>query len=150
MAVSTFSIGILPTKLDIGSSAVFPLIILRLFQGISAGGESLSSTCFIFKIASIEKKNFYCSLVAASSMFGVFWGSFTVAALHFVFSENEILRWAWRIPFLLSFVMAIIIYMSPVIIQNIAIWEKKPKSLEKNIILGYFPGIKFRFLKYSY
>ncbi len=110
MAIPTFLIGLLPTFHTAGFLSVALLMILRLVQGFAAGGELPGSTCYMFEVSPLGKKNFYCSLVAASSMLGVFLGSLTVAVLYIFLSKEFMLVWGWRVPFLIGSIIAFFIY----------------------------------------
>lgn len=102
MALPTFFIGLLPTYKNIGIYAVSLLIILRVIQGLAAGGELPGTTCYLYEIAPTEKRNFFCSLVACSTMVGMLLGSFITYLLHLFYNEQQIQNAAWRLPFLLS------------------------------------------------
>jgi len=105
MAIPTILIGILPTYDSVGILATTCLIILRLIQGFAAGGELPISACYIYEISPKERKNFFCSIVAASPMIGLLFGSIAAFLLYLFFSEDAIIHYAWRIPFLFGFVV---------------------------------------------
>lgn len=110
MAIPTVLIGLLPDSNHLKYFSIITLIILRLVQGFGAGGELPGSSCYVYEIAPDSLKNFFCSFVASSSMLGVFIGSLTVYLMHVMFSDSQIMNWAWRIPFLIGGVFSIIIY----------------------------------------
>ncbi len=111
MAVPTFMIGLLPTFQSIGWLSIMLLFALRLVQSFATGGELPVVTCYVFEMAPLEKKNFYCSLVAASAILGVFLGSLVVTLLYLFLSQEAILAWGWRIPFLIGFIIAGFIFV---------------------------------------
>lgn len=110
MAIPTFLIGILPTYGQVGIIASIFLIILRLIQGFAAGGELPISACYVYEISPLEKKNFFCSIVAASPMLGVLLGSITTFLIYTLFSQKELIDYAWRIPFLLGILVFLFIW----------------------------------------
>ncbi len=110
MAIPTVMIGLLPTQANIGVSATFLLIVLRLVQGFAAGGELPGSACYIYEMAPDKKKVFYCSFVASSSMLGVLSGSTMVSILYWTLNQDQLLSWGWRIPFLIGALIAIFIF----------------------------------------
>ncbi len=110
MAVPTSLIGLLPTYQTAGFLSVVLLISLRLLQGFAAGGELPGSTCYMFEASPVDKKNFYCSLVAASSMLGVFFGSLVVTLSYLLLSKETMIAWGWRIPFLIGFIIAFFVF----------------------------------------
>lgn len=112
MAVPTVLIGMLPTYDSIGVLASICLIIFRLIQGFAAGGELPISSCYVYEVSPPEKRNFFCSIVAASSMIGVLLGSLTAFLVYAFFTPKEILLYAWRLPFLFGFfVLLLILYI---------------------------------------
>lgn len=126
MAIPTAIIAILPTYTGVGVLATALLIFLRLIQGFAAGGELPGSACYIYESATDRKKMFYCSFVASSSMLGVLLGSIMVSILYWLFSQHDILSWAWRIPFVIGFFITLFILY---IRKNIV--EPKSESDEK-------------------
>lgn len=112
MAIPTILIGMLPTYDSIGVVASICLIIFRLIQGFAAGGELPISSCYVYEASPPERRNFFCSIVAASSMIGVLLGSLTAFLVYAFFTPQEILLYAWRLPFLLGFfVLLLILYI---------------------------------------
>jgi MHS family proline/betaine transporter-like MFS transporter len=108
MAIPTTLIGFLPTYDDIGWVAALLLIILRLFQGLSVGGEFTGSISFLVEKAPKNKRGFFGSW----STFGVFGGMLLGAALtsiitHYLSSEH-MHSYGWRIPFLFGSIIGIV------------------------------------------
>lgn len=105
MAISTFLIGLLPTYHDIGIAAPILLIILRICQGLSAGGESTGAILFVMEAENYKRRGFLGGLLWSVIAVGMLLGSFTsmvVTASHY--------SWAWRVPFILSIFTGLIGY----------------------------------------
>ncbi|MDR0942440.1 MAG: MFS transporter [Holosporales bacterium] len=102
MAIPTLLIGLLPTYDQIGILAPILLVFLRIFQGISLGGEYTAAMVHIVEQAPKNRRGFYGSLSDAGSNFGVLLGAQALVALYAFFSENDIYSFAWRIPFWLA------------------------------------------------
>lgn len=138
MAIPTLLIGLLPTYHNIGFGAISLLVLFRLIQGFAAGGELPMSNAYIYEVAPEERRNFFGSFVAASSMLGVFAGSMVVTLMHLVFTPALIEAWAWRLPFLLSAPIALYIWQLRRQIDEtpsfIAITETKT-------LIGYWRGL---------
>lgn len=109
MAVPTVFIGILPIYDNVGIIATIFLILLRLVQGFASGGELPISACYIYEISPKEKRNFFCSIVSASPMIGVLFGSVIAFFIYAFFTADQIISYAWRIPFLFGFVVLFLI-----------------------------------------
>ncbi|HET7357241.1 MAG TPA: MFS transporter [Nocardioidaceae bacterium] len=102
MAVCTTAIGVLPTYASIGVWATLLLVVLRLLQGFSVGGEWAGSTAFIVEYAPEAKRGLYGSFQQVSTAVGFLLAAGVSAAMSSGFSEDERLAWAWRVPFLLA------------------------------------------------
>jgi MHS family proline/betaine transporter-like MFS transporter len=108
MALPTFFIGFLPTFAQIGIAAPVLLVILRMIQGFSVGGEYASSIVYLVEEAPKDHQNLYGSFVSLGAKLGMAIGSAMCGFLLLYYGEKEILEWAWRVPFLASMVLAII------------------------------------------
>lgn len=112
MAFSTVGIGLLPSYETIGMLAPIMLVICRLAQGIAAGGEFGGATAFIVEWAPEKKRGLYGSFVMASLSAGMLLGSGVAAFTTTILSEEALLDWGWRVPFLLGiFVLAVGVFM---------------------------------------
>jgi MFS family permease len=105
MAAGTMLVGLAPTRATAG--IVGPLIILvaRLVQGFSAGGEWGGSTAFIVEWAPDDRRGFYGSLQQCSVAGGLLLGSGITAVLSTVVAPAAMESWGWRVPFLLGGVL---------------------------------------------
>ncbi|ESJ25074.1 membrane protein [Cupriavidus sp. HPC(L)] len=105
MAVGTTIIGIAPTYDQIGVFAPLLIVIARLMQGFSAGGEMGGATAFLTEYAPARQRAFYSSWIQASIgvavLLGAAVGTFVTSAL----SPEALNSWGWRLPFLLGIVI---------------------------------------------
>jgi MFS transporter, MHS family, proline/betaine transporter len=108
MSGATVMIGVLPTHQQIGLLAPILLLVARLLQGLSAGGEWGGSATFIVEYAPAWRRGFYGSWHAVSLGSGILLGSGTAALLTSVLSEDALNSWGWRIPFLLGILLGIV------------------------------------------
>jgi MFS transporter, MHS family, proline/betaine transporter len=102
MAGGTVLIGILPTYASIGVLAPLLLVVARLLQGFSAGGEWGSSTAYIVEWAPPNKRGFYGSFQQTSVVAGLLLGSGIAAVFATLLTTDQMDSWGWRIPFLLG------------------------------------------------
>lgn len=102
MALGTVLIGVLPTYATIGFAAPALLLLARLMQGFSTGGEWGGSTAFIVEWAPKEKRGLYGSFQQMSVVFGLLLGSSFAALLNSVLTQDQMVAWGWRIPFLVG------------------------------------------------
>ena len=102
MAVGTVMIGLLPTYSSIGVMAPILLLIARLLQGFSTGGEWGGATAFMAEWSVDGKRGFYTSFQQMSVAGGSLLGVGLAALLTSVIGSEAINDWGWRIPFLLG------------------------------------------------
>lgn len=102
MAIPTFLMGILPGYATLGPAAAGLLVILRMIQGLSVGGEYTTSIVFLVESAGRRHRGFAGSWSGVGVAGGMLLGSATGALVTLVFSPQEVHRWAWRLPFIVG------------------------------------------------
>lgn len=104
MGGSTFLIGLLPTYAQVGIWAPILLVLLRILQGIAAGGEWGGGVLIISENAPPQRRGFYSawSQVGVAGGFVLAAGAFYLAQL---LPEAQFMSWGWRIPFVISIVI---------------------------------------------
>jgi MFS transporter, MHS family, proline/betaine transporter len=100
MAVPTFLMGLLPTYQSVGILAPILLIVLRLVQGISAGGEFSGSIIFLVEQAPDHRRGLYGSIANFGAMIGGLLGAACGWLMAELLSPEAMLEWGWRVPFL--------------------------------------------------
>ena len=112
MAFGTVLIGVVPNFETIGVFAPLLVVIARLIQGFSAGGEWGGSTAFIIEWAGPKRRGVLGSLQQASVAGGLLLGSGIAALFSTLLAPEAMESWGWRIPFLLGGVIGLVaIYM---------------------------------------
>nr|PPQ61445.1 MFS transporter [Streptomyces sp. QL37] len=108
MGVSTILVGCMPTADQIGVAAPVLIVVLRVLQGLAAGGEFAGAVLFSSEHAPKGKRGFW-------AMFPNFGGggAITLANLTFLLttvfmSDETFLSWGWRVPFLASFLLVLV------------------------------------------
>jgi MHS family proline/betaine transporter-like MFS transporter len=105
MAAGTTLIGLIPSYESIGVAAPALLVIARLMQGFSAGGEWGGSTTFIVEWSPEGRRGFYGSFQQASVATGLLLGSGIAALISTSLSPQAMDDWGWRVPFLLGAIL---------------------------------------------
>jgi MHS family proline/betaine transporter-like MFS transporter len=108
MAIPTAFIGLLPTYAQIGIAAPILLTILRLTQGIALGGEFSGSITYIVEHSGKERRNFAGSLSVISLVSGMLLGSIASTIFAYFLSNEQLMSWGWRLPFLIGFLIGLI------------------------------------------
>jgi MFS transporter, MHS family, metabolite:H+ symporter len=107
MGASTTLIGVLPTYAMVGIWAPILLVALRLIQGFGAGAEIAGATVMLAEYAPARRRGLISSLVCLGTNSGTLAASALWAILVAVLSEDQLLTWGWRLPFLASFLLMI-------------------------------------------
>lgn len=94
MASTTFLIGTLPTYKEIGNTAPFLLMVLRILQGIAIGGETIGAGIFVIESSPQSKQGFSTAMIWASSGIGILCSSILISIFSCIFSEKELSAWA--------------------------------------------------------
>lgn len=102
MALGTFSIGIIPSHERIGIAAPILLLLARMVQGFSTGGEYGGAATFIAEYSTDRKRGLMGSWLEFGTLGGYVAGAVTVTALQMSLGDDEMLAWGWRIPFLIA------------------------------------------------
>lgn len=102
MASSTFIIGLLPGYAQIGPLAPVLLVVLKLLQGFSTGGEYAGATTFVSEYASDKRRGFFVSFLDMGSYLGFAIGAALVSVLQLTLGEAVMEEWGWRLPFLVA------------------------------------------------
>ncbi|TSD46500.1 MFS transporter [Rhodococcus sp. KBS0724] len=102
MAGSTFAIGLVPSYESIGMAAPILLVLLRLLQGFSTGGEYGGASTFVAEYAPDKRRGFFASFLEFGTLAGYVAAAGIVTIIQTVVSPEELLQWGWRIPFLIA------------------------------------------------
>ncbi|MCX2733497.1 MFS transporter [Saccharopolyspora sp. NFXS83] len=102
MALGTVAIGFIPSYATIGIWAPILLLVARVVQGFSTGGEYGGATTFVSEYAPDKRRGFLASWLEFGTLTGYALGAAVVTILLTTLGEQEMVNWGWRIPFLLA------------------------------------------------
>ena len=111
MGASTSLIGVLPTYADIGIMATVLLVLLRVLQGFSAGGEWGGAALMSVEHAPKERRGFFGAYPQIGVPVGMILATFTMWVLNLAIGPEAFLAWGWRLPFLFSIVLIVVGYL---------------------------------------
>lgn len=100
MAVGTTGVGVLPTYHTVGIWAAILLIITRLIQGFSTGGEYGGAATFMTESSPDESRGFFTSFLEFGTLSGYTLGAGLVTLMTAVLPHQAMQSWGWRVPFL--------------------------------------------------
>ncbi|MFF8358860.1 MFS transporter [Streptomyces chartreusis] len=110
MGISTFLIGCLPTRDQVGTLAPVLLVLCRVLQGISAAGEQASANSMTLEHAPPHRRGFFTSFTLSGTQ-----GGQLLATLVFIpiaaLPEGQLMSWGWRVPFWMSVAVAVVGYV---------------------------------------
>ena len=139
MALGTFAIGCIPCEKSIGLLAPALLLVARLVQGFSTGGEYGNAMTFIAEYAPDRKRGFLGSFLEFGTFTGYLMGAIVVTVAGAVLTDDQLLAWGWRIPFFVALPLGIIgVYLrtrladTPAFLQL----EKEAEAREKELRAG--------------
>ncbi|MCL6407721.1 MFS transporter [Dickeya dadantii] len=108
MCLGSLVIACLPGYAAIGVWAPLLLLIARLFQGLSVGGEYGTSATYMSEVALEGRKGFYASFQYVTLIGGQLLALLVVVILQQVLSDTDLRTWGWRIPFALGAALAVV------------------------------------------
>ncbi|WP_055496409.1 MFS transporter, partial [Streptomyces albus] len=139
MAFGTFLIGFIPSYATIGIAAPILLLVARMLQGFSTGGEYGGATTFIAEFSPDRRRGFLGSWLDFGTFVGYALGSLLVTVLNLALTDDQMLSWGWRIPFLIAGPLGLIgLYMrlkleeSPAFQQQLDEHDQKLAERETN------------------
>ena len=135
MGLATIAVGFLPTYSQIGIWAPILLLLLRLMQGLSAGGEIGGGAVYLTEHAGKDSRGFKTSFLQLMGPLGIMASTLQIAVLQFFLSPEEFQQWGWRVPFWLSIALLIIAYKTRMALEETPIF----KSLQTDNLLSKNP-----------
>ena len=111
MCGGSLAIGLCPTYVQIGALAPLVLLLARLVQGFSLGGEYGASSVYLSEIAKPGRRGFYSSFHYVTLIMGQLLATLVQVLLQeFFFSRAELNAWGWRVPFITGAALALVAY----------------------------------------
>lgn len=108
MSLSTLGIALVPGSDLLGSIAPLLLLVLRILQGLSLGGEVPGSLVYAAEYSRKGKRALATCLIVSGLMLGNVLASAVVSLIYYLFGEPAVNEWAWRIPFACGSALGII------------------------------------------
>lgn len=102
MSVATLAIGLTPSYATIGVMAPVLLLVWRILQGLSAGGEYAGASSFVVEHAPVGKRALFASINPVATALGTIGGALVGLIVTVSVPESALNDWAWRIPFIVA------------------------------------------------
>jgi MFS family permease len=110
MGLSTFLIGCLPTRDQVGGLAPVLLVACRVLQGVSAAGEQASANSMTLEHAPPNRRGYFTSFTLSGTQGGQLLATLVFLAVA-ALPEDQLLSWGWRVPFWASLAVAVVGYV---------------------------------------
>src|ERR1700682_2196487 len=124
MGIGTGAIGLIPTYASIGLSAAFLLCGMRIIQGLCLGGEYGGAITYVAEHVSDEHRGYYPGWLQTSPTLGIVLSLAVIIATRTYFGNAVFDDWAWRVPFLVSFLLVAIAIYIRLQLQETPIFEE--------------------------
>jgi MFS transporter, MHS family, alpha-ketoglutarate permease len=108
MCGGSLMISLLPTYATIGTAAPVLLLVARLIQGLSVGGEYGTSATYMSEVAAPGRRGFYASFQYVTLIGGQLLALLVLVSLQAFLSADEIRAWGWRVPFVIGAIAAVV------------------------------------------
>lgn len=128
MTFPTVLIGLLPTYGSIGIAATVLLVILRIAQALSVGGERSATLSLFTELAPPNLKGLYGSMSLFGTTTGILLASAVCGLVSSSMSPEDLISWGWRIPFLLGSITGIAAFFLRKIVEESNIFRELIKS----------------------
>lgn len=138
MAAGTLGIGLIPSYATIGVLAPVLLLVCRLIQGFSTGGEYGGATTFIAEHSPDRRRGFMGSWLEFGTLGGFVLGASTYTLLAGVLTPEQLLSWGWRIPFLLAGPLGIIGLYMRLKLHETPVYQEHKKQRDEQEQQGFW------------
>ncbi|SEJ11758.1 Sugar transporter [Azotobacter beijerinckii] len=145
MCAGSLAIAVLPTYESIGVAAPALLLLCRLFQGLSVGGEYGTTATYMSEVALKGKRGFYSSFQYVTLIGGQLLAVLVVVILQQLLSTDELKAWGWRIPFVIGAIAAVIALLLRRSLEETTTAETRA-SKEAGSMAGLFKHHKAAFI----
>lgn len=145
MSLSTFCIGLIPSYATIGIWAPILLLLAKMAQGFSVGGEYTGASIFVAEYSPDRKRGFMGSWLDFGSIAGFVCGAGVVVLITAIIGDARFLEWGWRLPFFLALPLGIIgLYLRHALEETPA-FQQHVDNLEQGDREGLAEGPKVSF-----
>lgn len=129
MCFGSLMIAMLPTYAQIGAWAPFLLLVARLFQGLSVGGEYGTAATYMSEVSQSGKRGFFSSFQYVTLIGGQLVALLVLGVLQMFLTGDELKAWGWRIPFAVGAVVALVsLFLRQSLVETTTEAERKSKG----------------------
>ena len=150
MSGATLCVGLVPSYAAIGFWAPVLMVLLRMIQGFSTGGEYGGAATFMAEYAPCRRRGFFGSFLEFGTLAGFSLGALLMLGFSLVLSDDQMSTWGWRLPFLVAAPLGLVgVYLrsrledTPIFRELEESGEKEERTATqfKDLIAGYWGPI---------
>lgn len=146
MASATFCVGLVPTYDAIGFWAPVLMVLLRMIQGFSTGGEYGGAATFMAEYAPPRRRGFMGSFLEFGTLAGFSAGALMMLGFSLVLGEEQMSSWGWRVPFLIAAPLGLIgIYLRMKLEDTPVFKELEDQGKEEESVGAAFKDLLTRY-----
>ena len=143
MALSTLTIGLLPNYNTIGIWAPILLLLARVLQGFSTGGEYAGAMTYVAESSPDKRRNSLGSGLEIGTLSGYIAASIMIALLSFFLTHDQMQAWGWRIPFILGLFLGLFGLYLRRRLEESPVYENDVASTPQRDNIGFFTIIRY-------
>jgi MHS family alpha-ketoglutarate permease-like MFS transporter len=110
MCAGSLIIAVLPSYASIGIAAPILLVVARILQGLSVGGEYGASATYLSEMAGKRRRGFWSSFQFVTMVLGQLTAVGVLSLLQVLLPQSDLEAWGWRIPFFIGALMAVVVF----------------------------------------
>lgn len=128
MAAGSLLIGVTPTYAQVGLLAPALLLVARILQGLSTGGEFAASASYLAEIATPGRRGFVTSFFYVSNVLGTLLATILGSVLVATLGAAQMRDWGWRVPFLVGALLALVaLYLRARLVESEAFTAQRER-----------------------
>jgi MHS family proline/betaine transporter-like MFS transporter len=148
MAAGTTVLGLLPSYASVGVAAPLLVVLVRVVQGLSTGGEYGGAMTFIAEYSADRRRGFFGSWLEFGTLTGYVLGATLSTLLVAVLPDQQMIGWGWRLPFLLALPLGIAGLYLRLRLEETPAFEKLLSSSEGHQGLGAREALRLVFARH--
>jgi MHS family alpha-ketoglutarate permease-like MFS transporter len=133
MCLGSLIIALCPGYAKIGAAAPIVLLLARVLQGLSVGGEYGASATYLSEMASRKHRGFWSSFQYVTLIGGQLIALSVLIILQRNMAKADLAEWGWRVPFVIGAVLAVVVFWIRTGIAESASWHNADKSLRPQL-----------------
>ncbi|MFF0164079.1 MFS transporter [Streptomyces sp. NPDC005263] len=149
MSVGSLTIALTPGHASIGLWAPFLLVMARLLQGLSVGGEFGSSASYLAEVAPPGRRGFYSSFQYVSIVLGQLTALLVAIVLQNLLTDGQLESWGWRIPFVIGALAGLVVmYLRRTMEESQHFQQEQAKAVHQDPDVRERKGLRALFTEY--